>query len=189
MKLWDCIHSRRSIRIFKRTPVERTVLLEMVDAARLSPSAANIQPLRYKLITDASTLNALYPHVHYAGYLPDFNPTPEQCPTAFIAVLSDTRLCAAKACECDAGLSMMSMCLVARSHGFDTVILGAIERERIRALLGLGEELALLSLLGVGVADQRSEAVPLADSIKYTMDAEGNISVPKRALGDVLIEE
>lgn len=189
MNLSECIGTRRSIRIFKQTPVERAVLREMVDAARLAPSLANLQPLRYRLITDSGMRDALHPYIHYAGYLPEFNPAPEQCPTAFIAVFADTAVRSADACECDAGLCMMSMCLVARAHGLDTIILGAIERKKICERLCVPESLSLMYLVGVGEADQGAEVTPFEGSVKYTMDDEGNIRVPKRLLEDILIED
>ena len=189
MSLWECIQTRRSIRSFTQAPVAREILLSMLDAARLAPSGANLLPLKYALITDEQTRAQLYPYIHYAGYLPNFNPTPEQCPTAFIAVLADTDIRPAQACECDAGLSMMSMCLVARDRGLDTVILGAIDREVIAKQLSLSENLSPLYLLGVGYAAQHSVTVPFSDSVKYTMDGEGTVSVPKRSLKEILVED
>jgi nitroreductase len=40
----ECITSRRSIRAFQSEPVERSILTEVLDAARWSPSYKNTQP-------------------------------------------------------------------------------------------------------------------------------------------------
>jgi len=43
----DIVKSRRTIRLFKQDAISEDLLLELVDAARLAPSASNIQPLEY----------------------------------------------------------------------------------------------------------------------------------------------
>lgn len=46
------IHSRRSIRRYSDKPVEREKILSCLEAARLAPSAENVQPWRFLVIDD-----------------------------------------------------------------------------------------------------------------------------------------
>lgn len=46
------LRSRRSIRSFKNTPVSREKLLELVDMARLAPTASNGQGVSYLIVED-----------------------------------------------------------------------------------------------------------------------------------------
>jgi nitroreductase len=46
------VKSRRSIRRFLDKPVERDKILTCIDAARLAPSADNVQPWRFLIIDD-----------------------------------------------------------------------------------------------------------------------------------------
>lgn len=48
----EAIQQRRSVRSFKRTPVPDEMILEMLEAARLAPSASNSQPWRFVVVTD-----------------------------------------------------------------------------------------------------------------------------------------
>ena len=48
----EAIQQRRSIRSFKRIPVPDEMILEMLEAARLAPSASNSQPWRFVVVTD-----------------------------------------------------------------------------------------------------------------------------------------
>ena len=48
----EAIRQRRSIRSFKSNPVSREMILEMLEAARLAPSAGNLQPWRFVVVTD-----------------------------------------------------------------------------------------------------------------------------------------
>ena len=49
----EAIQQRRSTRSFKRTPVSEEMILQMLEAARLAPSASNSQPWRFTVVTDA----------------------------------------------------------------------------------------------------------------------------------------
>ncbi|MBU2609043.1 MAG: nitroreductase family protein, partial [Chloroflexi bacterium] len=56
MNVYETVISRRSIRRFKDTPVPRELLERCVNAARLAPSAGNLQPLEYIIIDDEKLL-------------------------------------------------------------------------------------------------------------------------------------
>ena len=64
-------------------------LKELVEAARLTPSAGNLQRLRYLAVTEKSDVLALTKEVKWAGYLSDWDgPTDEEAPTAYLILLS-----------------------------------------------------------------------------------------------------
>jgi len=48
----EAIRSRRSTRSFEPKPVPDDMIMEMLEAARLAPSASNSQPWRYVVVTD-----------------------------------------------------------------------------------------------------------------------------------------
>ncbi len=48
----EAIRNRRSIRKFNSSPVARELLEQIIEAARLAPSATNRQPWRFVLLTD-----------------------------------------------------------------------------------------------------------------------------------------
>jgi len=52
MTVKDAIAIRRSIRKFTSEPVSREDLMQIIEAARLSPSGCNSQPWRFRLVTD-----------------------------------------------------------------------------------------------------------------------------------------
>jgi nitroreductase len=55
----EAIQKRRSTRSFKRIPIPDEMILEMLEAARLAPSASNIQPWRFVVVTDAEEKKGL----------------------------------------------------------------------------------------------------------------------------------
>lgn len=52
MTVKEAIAKRRSIRKFTIEPVSREDLMEVIEAARLSPSGCNTQPWRFRLVTE-----------------------------------------------------------------------------------------------------------------------------------------
>jgi|YelNatPaOPRAMG01_1025707.scaffolds.fasta_scaffold575447_1 nitroreductase len=44
MEVFEAVHKRRSIRAYESTPVPKAVLEKILEAARLAPSAGNVQP-------------------------------------------------------------------------------------------------------------------------------------------------
>jgi len=51
--------SRRSIRVYKKQPVDRETLADILDIARYAPTAVNIQPVKWLVIEDAREVNRL----------------------------------------------------------------------------------------------------------------------------------
>jgi len=51
--------SRRSIRVYKKLPVDRETLTAILDTARYAPSAVNVQPVNWLVIEDAGEVNRL----------------------------------------------------------------------------------------------------------------------------------
>ncbi len=52
MDTFECIRKRRSIREYKDIDIPREVLINVIDAARYAPSAGNLQPWKFIIITD-----------------------------------------------------------------------------------------------------------------------------------------
>jgi len=51
--------ARRSIRTFKKQPVDRATLSDIIDTARYAPTGMNMQPVKWLVIEDANEVNRL----------------------------------------------------------------------------------------------------------------------------------
>lgn len=188
MTVYEAIKSRRSIRKFKQDEIGHGELMQLIDCARLAPYGANLQPLKFKIVTDEETRRKLYPLIKYAGYIPDWNPTFDECPTAFIAIINDTQIKPTDKSECDSGAAIMSMCLAAEEMGLGTCWLGAIDRDGIKNVLALDDQFDITYMLGIGKSDQTGTVFDMTDSIKYYFDDNENVHVPKRTLEEIVIK-
>jgi nitroreductase len=58
-KYLNFLKARRSVRSFKNKKIPKKALEQMVDAARFAPTARNLQPWEFVVVTDKDTLNRL----------------------------------------------------------------------------------------------------------------------------------
>jgi nitroreductase len=86
---YEKITSRRTIRKYAQKSVPREVLLKCVDAARLSPSGANRQPLKYIVVNDQELIKEVFGTLKFAGYLPGYQEGEHEMPRAYIVMLLD----------------------------------------------------------------------------------------------------
>ena len=185
----ELLQKRRTIRKFKQQPLTKDQLSEYIDAARLAPSAANMQPLKYVAIASKEMADAMFPLVKWAGYLaPDYDPTEGERPTAYVAVCINTRI-RQGGCDMDIGAAVENLILAALSDGVGACWMGSIDRPKIGELLHLPEYLTLSCVVALGYPEEDPKEVAVReDNIRYYLDETDTLCVPKRALTDVLIE-
>lgn len=63
------IKGRRSIREYKPDPIPDDVLKRVLNAARLAPSAKNIQPWRFIVVKDKGLRQKLVEPCHYQEFI------------------------------------------------------------------------------------------------------------------------
>ena len=71
--LKELVAKSRSYRRFdEAVKISRQTLVELVDLARLSPSGANMQPLKFYVSADAEKNESIFPTLGWAGYLKEW---------------------------------------------------------------------------------------------------------------------
>jgi nitroreductase len=186
MQVSEAIYKRRSIRRFKQDAIPLETLKKLVDAARVAPSAANLQPLRYILIANPRLCERLFPALRWAGYIaPRGNPPPGEEPTAYVVVLVNKDV-ARSDYQLDAGAAIENLILTALEQGIGSCWLGAIDRDSIREILGVSEDFEIESVVALGYPNETPVMEPMKNSIQYWKDQDGQLHVPKRSLEEVL---
>ena len=189
--LAELIKKNRSYRRFyEDQKIDLETLKELVELARLSPSAANLQPLKFILSSDPEKNKKIFPHLAWAGYLKDW-PGPEEGerPSAYIILLGDTKI-GASFFDQDVGIACQSILLGAVEKGLGGCILASIAREKLRAVLNLSEQYEILLIIALGHPKEKVVIEPVASdgSIKYWRDEKDIHHVPKRALEEMILD-
>lgn len=188
--LKDLVLRNRSYRRFHQEErIAPETLRELVDLARLCPSAANLQPLKYLLSWEPSRNALIFRHLRWAAYLKGWpGPAEGERPSAYIVVLHDRRIAAAPGV--DHGFAAQTMLLGAVEKGLGGCVIGSLDREGLRRDLGLPAPFDILLVLALGKPAEKVvlEPLPASGCVEYWRDADGVHHVPKRALADVIVE-
>lgn len=188
--LKDIVLKNRSYRRFDNSvSIPMATLEELVDLARVCPSAANRQPLRFILSTSNADNAAIFDCLKWAAYLKDWEgPLPTERPSAYIVMLNTAKDW--DFAKFDLGIAAQTMLLGAVSKGLGGCMLGAIDREKLRASFSLDQELeiGLVLALGKPVEDVRIVDVPDDGSIRYFRDEAGVHYVPKRSREELILD-
>lgn len=185
----DLIQKNRSYRRFYQDfAIELNTLRELVDLARLSASAANMQPLKYILSCEAQKNALIFPHLEWAGYLKDWpGPSEGERPSAYIIILADTQI--SRSTGCDHGIAAQNILLGATEKGLGGCMIASIRRAKLREILNLPPHLEIILVLALGQPKEtvEIETVGPDGNIKYWRDSEGKHHVPKRSLDDIIV--
>ncbi len=188
MEISNALLNRRTIRKFNQKKLDIKDLETIVNYARLAAYPANLQPLKYAIITDEQLVKKTFPYTKWAGYLPKTGtPKEGEQPTAYIAILGDKSI--KSSFEVEAGAAVTSMMLGAYDLGIGSCWLGSIERSKLLELFNISPDaFDLVYLLALGYPAQESSAIDSTGDIKYYEESDGTIKVPKRPFDEVIIK-
>ena len=185
MDIYETIISRRSVRRFKDIPVPRQTLERCINAARLAPSAANLQPLEYIIVDDEHLLPQVFSTLQWANYIrPKGDPSPGNRPKAYIAVLKNSHV-GVPSSVYDIGLAAENITLVALADGVGSCIFASVDRDKIRIILNIPADYEIPLVLALGYPDESPVEEPFDGSVKYWRDEDNVHHVPKKKLETV----
>ncbi len=185
--IYELIKKNRSIRRFDSSQTISSETIEKwIELARLSPSARNMQSLKYVICTDEKINGLIFPNLGWAGYLTDWKgPEENERPVAYVVVLLDKSLAVSSAC--DEGIAMQSILLGAVEDGYGGCIIGSVNKSKISKILQLPGNLEVIYLLALGKPAEEV-VIETAENgdIKYWRDENNIHHVPKRSLQEII---
>lgn len=150
------VRARQSVRAYDQRPVEKEKLEQMVEAARLAPSASNGQPWHLIFVTEPRLKNQVAEATYSS--LVSFNKFAPQAPVLIVVVLEKTRVITQIGAHLkkrdfsliDIGIVAEHLCLQATELGLGTCMLGWFDEKRIQGLLAIpsGKRIGLVITLG-----------------------------------------
>ena len=138
MSLLDVIFRRRSIRRYKSKPVPDDVLKNILEAGRLAPSADNIQPWHFIVVTAPEIKRELSGGM-WRGFIKD---------SAFTIVGCGDKT--NKWSTVDVAIALENMVLAAEAQEVGSCWIGVFEEEEIKKLLGIPGNLKVVALVAFG---------------------------------------
>jgi nitroreductase len=187
----EAIRARRSIRKFKPDPVSEEIVIQLLEAARLAPSAANTQPWRFLVVRDKEAKKELrrvcwgqafveeapldivcfgdldrYVPIrnapfHYNKYLGP-GATPIQDRISFLTS--------------NVAIPVTQMALMATALGLGTTVVGGFdEASDFNRLFNLPENLVVVAVLPVGYPAENPSARPRRSLAEIIIVPDGSL--------------
>lgn len=182
------LKNRSYRRFYEDKTIEIDTLRELVDLARLSPSGANRQGLKYVISNTKEKNNKIYDCLGWAGYLKDWGgPEEGERPSAYLVVVSDTSLGATL--PQDEGIAGQSILLGAVEKGLGGCFIKNINKKKLAEGLNLDERYEITLVLALGYPKEEVVIEPINENgdIKYWRDENAVHHVPKRGLDELIL--
>ena len=138
--MFEAVQKRRSVRAYQPTPVPKEKLLRVLEAGRLAPSAGNIQPWHFIVVTDAEKREKLG-EARFAKFL-------KEAPVVIVGC--GDQKASPKWFMVDVAIAMQNMVLTATSEGLGTCWVGSFDENQVRELLKIPENYRVVALLALG---------------------------------------
>lgn len=191
MNFKDLVISNRSCRNFDRErQVTREELIQMVDLARQSAAGANVQPMKYYLVTDPVQAAAVNDLTTLAMHIKDERiPAPGKEPPSYIVMCQDLDVNdAIGRFGPDMGINGQTITLAATEMGLAGCIVGNFDAEKIAVLLDLPDNFRVLLVIAIGKPAEERRIVEIDEGEPTVYYRENGIHVvPKRKLKNVII--
>lgn len=167
MDIFDAIADRRSVRKYLRDPVPETVLARVLEAGSLAPSGHNRQPWRFVVVREESRRRAL------ADAAASHNGFIAEAPVvlAFLGFLAYESAPAPDArtrgswtwdmyVRYNVAIAAAYVTLAATAEGLGTCWINNYDEDRVRTVLKVPEQFALVCLMTLGYAAEEPPAKP-----------------------------
>jgi nitroreductase len=148
MDVIEAIRGRHSVRAYAPAPVEEDKIVQILEAASLAPSAANIQPWHFIVVTDPQKRNSISKGGIFARFLSN---------SPVIVVCCSDKRASPKWHLVDTALAMQNMVLAATGLGLGTCIVGSFNELEIRKMLHIPERFSVVALLAIGYPIAKSD--------------------------------
>ena len=154
----EAIKTRRSIRKYKSAPVPESLLKDVLNAARLAPSADNAQPWKIIVVMDEQLKLRLAAASNGQKFIAQAPLVLVVCgvpgdafPTIGGYMSSDV---------IDVSIAVDHLTLAAHALGLGTCWIGWFKEEKVREILGVPEDVKVIALTPIGYPDEAPERTP-----------------------------
>lgn len=156
MELYDAIRARRSVRSYEDKAVPREAIGRILEAARQAPSANNVMPWRFVVVTDQAVRGAIAESGTYGKFLAR---TP-----VLVAACGDVAA-SPKWYAVDTAIALEHIALAAVAEGLGSCWIGSFDEAVVRNVLAVPESHAVVALLALGYPKGGLDLAKLANDL------------------------
>jgi nitroreductase len=157
MNVFQCIFKRRSIRKFKKKPIDDKLVGLVLHAAIHAPSSGNVQEWEFVVVKDEEKKKKLAVAALHQGFI-------KEAPVVIVvcADIEKIKLRYGKRGEnlyfaLDTGAAIQNILLSAHELGLGSCWIGAFDEEHVKEILELPENSRPLAIIPIGYPDEEPE--------------------------------
>ncbi|MBW2989120.1 nitroreductase family protein [Candidatus Woesearchaeota archaeon] len=182
--IYRAIINKRAIRLFKQDKLDYEILEKCIDAARLSSSARNLQPLEYIVIDDSKLLKSLLPMINFGGFISEDKKARKGFEPAALIVMV-VRQGSEDYYKYDVGIAAQNISLVAFENGIGSCMMGSIDKEQISKRLNVPDDYFVGLVIALGYPEEQPIVEEAGSKTGYYRENDV-LHVPKRTLKGIL---
>jgi len=141
LDVFETIRKRKSVRSYAPTPIPEEVLVKVLEAARLAPSAGNIQPWHFIVVRDEDKRARIAKDCRYGRFLAE---------SPAVIVACGDKKASPSWYAIDTAVSLEHLALAATALGLGTCWVGSFNQEDIREMLKVPEKFEVVALMALG---------------------------------------
>lgn len=186
MSVYETVLKRRTIRLFKDRKIPYQILKKCVNAARLAPSARNLQPWEFIIVDRKDLLYKVFDALAWGGHVKaeEILSKGEEA-KAYIVILINEDI-GSRRSDYDAGIAAGYITLVALEHDVGSCCFTSINHTELRQILGIPNTHRIAMVIALGYPNENPVAEEFTGTTDRWRDGQGTLHVPKRKLADIL---
>ena len=145
MEVIEAIRKRYSCRAYHDRGIEQEKLETILEAARLAPSAKNLQDWRFVVATEKERRRRLAEAANKQRFLENAGAIIAGCSNS-----DDVMRCGQAVAPIDVAIALEHIALQAAELGLATCWIGSFYPEKVRAVLGIPADIAVIELMALG---------------------------------------
>lgn len=136
----DAIYSRRSIRAYEERPLEKEVMIELLKTGMAAPSACNLQPWEFLVVTEKESMDKLRAAAEIYG-----------APAAVIALADSSNIpWNGDDWKIDCSAAIQNMMIAASALGVGSLWVGSSDENAVRSAFNIPDSIHYLGVIAFG---------------------------------------
>ncbi len=167
MNVFEAIRKRSSVRNFLDKSIEEDVLISVLEAGRLAPSAKNRQEWRFIVVRDLDLKRKIGEAANEQGFV-------GEAPVILVACgVTDGYImtCGQPSYPIDVAIALDHISLAATELGLGTCWIGAFNEDKVKDILGIPKEVRVVELMPIDYpvfnSAKEKNRLPLDKIVKY----------------------
>ena len=152
MAVLEAIRKRYSCRAYQEKSIEQEKLSQILEAARLAPSAKNMQDWRFVVVTDREKKHKLAEAANNQTFIEKAGAIIVAC-----SVSSEVMRCGQAVGPIDVAIALEHICLQAAQLGLATCWLGSFYPDKVRPIVSIPQDVAIIELMVLGYPSDKQK--------------------------------